>query len=180
MAKRLAALILLASATAAHAADRAAAERLLHTIYGDALYQSELDRIMAEADHKSVFGGAGSAPSARAKDRAMTRDAMLLQREAVLRDASERIAAETKDKDLDPLVQATNHPDAAVDENALAPAVVAVKRGFVEAMWEHLARYARSNSFILCRQGERSFCPSPIRPRVTPAAASALIDTAAK
>jgi hypothetical protein len=144
---------------AAQAADRATAERVLHIIYNSALYDSEVDRIMAEADHKSVFGGAGSAASARAKDRAMTRDAMLLQRDAVLRDASERVAALASDQDLAALVEATQKPDAPIDQSALAPAVTAVKRGFVEAAWDHMARYARSNSFILCRQGERSFCP---------------------
>jgi hypothetical protein len=163
MARRGAAafgLILAASLPAlAHAADRATAERVLHIIYSDSLYDSEIDRIMAEADHKSVFGGVGSAASARAKDRAMTRDAMLLQRDAVLRDASERVAALASDQDLAVLVEATQKPDAPIDQGALAPAVIAVKRGFVEAAWDHVARYARSNSFILCRQGERSFCP---------------------
>jgi ketopantoate reductase len=106
-----------------------------------------------------VFGGAGSAPSARAKDRAMTRDAMLKQRDAVLRDASERVAALASDKDFAVLLEATEKPDAPIDQGALDPAVIAVKRGFVEAVWDHMTRYARSNSFILCRQGERSFCP---------------------
>lgn len=152
-------LMLAVLPAAARGADRATAERILHIIYNTSLYDSEVDRIMAEADHKSVFGGAGSAASARAKDRAMTRDAMLQQRDAVLRDASERVAALTSDKDLAVLVEATQTPDAPIDEGALAPAVTALKRGFVEAAWDHMARYARSNSFILCRQGERSFCP---------------------
>ena len=160
MARGVAPLVLLlALPAAAHAADRATAERVLHIIYGDALYQSEVDRIMAEAATKSVFGGAGAAPSARAKDRAMTRDAMMLQRDAVLRDASERVAELVSDKELEPLAHAAEKPNDPVDQDALGPAVIAVKRGFVEAAWEHVSRYARSNSFILCRQGERSFCP---------------------
>ena len=159
MARRLALLLLLLAPAVAQAADRATAERVLHIIYGDALYQSEIDKIIAEAATKSVFGGAGSAPSARAKDRAMTRDAMMLQRDAVLRDASERVAGYVSDKDMEPLAHAAEHPDDPMDQAALSPAVTAVKRGFVEAAWEHVSRYARSNSFILCRQGERSFCP---------------------
>jgi hypothetical protein len=163
MGRRIAAALGLALAflvqAPAHAADRATAERVLHIIYSSSLYDSEVDRLMAEADQKSVFGGAGSAPSARAKDRSMTRDAMLLQRDAVLRDASERVAGLVKDEDLNALVHAADHPDEPLDQAALGPAVIAVKRGFVEAVWEHMARYARSNSFILCRQGERTFCP---------------------
>jgi hypothetical protein len=155
----LAVLFAVSLHASAQAADRATAERVLHIIYSSSLYDSEVDRIMAEADHKSVFGGPGSAPSARAKDRAMTRDAMLLQRDAVLRDASERVAGLASDKELAALVEATQKPDAPIDQGALGPAVIAVKRGFVEAAWDHMARYARSNSFILCRQGERSFCP---------------------
>jgi hypothetical protein len=161
MGRRACALVLLLAALhgPAQAADRATAERVLLMIYNTGLYDSEIDRIMAEGDHKSVFGGAGAAPSARAKDRAMTRDAMLLQRDAVLRDASERVAAYASDKELAVLVQAADKPADTLDEGALAPAVAAVKRGFTEAAWDHMARYARSNSFILCRQGERSFCP---------------------
>jgi hypothetical protein len=158
MVKRIATVLLLLAAPA-RAADRATAERVLHIIYSDALYQSEVDKIMAEAATKSVFGGAGSALSARAKDRAMTRDAMILQRDAVLRDASERVAGLISDKVLQPLAHAAEQPDDPVDEATLGPAVIAVKRGFAEAAWDHVSRYARSNSFILCRLGERSFCP---------------------
>lgn len=143
----------------ARAADRATAERVLHIIYNESLYDAEVDRIMAEGDHKAVFGGSGSAPSARAKDRAMTRATLLLQRDAVLRDASERVAALASDEDLAVLMIATQKPDDPIDQEVLAPAVSAVKKGFLEAAWDHMARYARSNSFILCRQGERSFCP---------------------
>jgi hypothetical protein len=159
MVSRIAPAVLLLLAAPAQAADRATAERVLHIIYGDALYQSEVDKIMAEAATKSVFGGAGSAASARAEDRAMTRDAMMLQRDAVLRDASQRVADLLSDKDLEPLAHAAEKPDDPVDQASLGPAVIAVKRGFVEAAWDHVSRYARSNSFILCRQGERSFCP---------------------
>jgi hypothetical protein len=151
--------LLLTRSPAAHASDRATAERVLHMIYNNALYESEVDRLMREADHTPVFGGAGSPASARAKDRALTRDAMLLQRGAVLRDASERVAALATDAQLALLVQAAQQPDGPLNPVALDPAVAAVKRGFVEAIWNHIARYALSNANLLCRQGERSFCP---------------------
>jgi hypothetical protein len=151
--------VIAATALPVRAADHAEAERVLQLIYGSALYQSEVDRLLLEADHKAVFGGAGSAPSARAKDRALTRQALLLQRDAVLRDASQRVADYATDAQLALLVKATERPDGPVDDAALTPAVTAVKRGFVEAVWDHMARYARSNASVLCRQGERSFCP---------------------
>jgi len=77
----------------------------------------------------------------------------------VLRDASQRVADYATDAQLALLVKATERPDGPVDDAALTPAVTAVKRGFVEAVWDHMARYARSNASVLCRQGERSFCP---------------------
>jgi hypothetical protein len=162
MARRAAAvfgLMLSALPAAGWAADRASAERVLHIIYNESVYDSEIDRLLAEADHKAVFGGAGTAPSARAKDRAMTREALLKHRDAVLRDASERVAELASDGDFAVLLEAAENQSAPIDQGALAPAVSAVKRGFIEAVWDHMARYARSNSFILCREGERSFCP---------------------
>ena len=85
------ALLLLFAALPAHAADPGRAHQVVVMIYDIGLYNAELDRVMDEADSRGVYGGKGSTPTSRARDKAMTHATMLAQREAVLNAATLRL-----------------------------------------------------------------------------------------
>ena len=157
--RRLAALLLLLfAAIPAHAADANRAHQVVVMIYDIGLYNSELDRVMDEADSRGVYGGKSSTPLTRARDKSMTRETMLAQREAVLNAATQRLASRASDQQLGVLLQMaatgatpSNHAD-------LDAAVVAVKASFEEALWDQLARTARGNTMFPCTNNEKNRC----------------------
>ena len=127
-------------------------------VYDIGLYTAELDRVMELAESRGVYGGAGSSQAGRARDRAMTRVTMLSQREAVLNSATPRVAARATAPQLDSLLQLAASPEAKIDQALLDSAVLAVKAGFEEALWEHLSRTARGNAEFPCTKNQRNRC----------------------
>ncbi len=127
-------------------------------VYDIGLYQSEVDRIMQQADGRGVFGGRGSTPLSRARDRAMTRASMMAQRDAVLRVAADNVAARATDPQLQELLRLSATPDANVDKGLIDGAVTAVKAGFEAAVWDQMARTARGNAEFPCTKEQRSRC----------------------
>ncbi len=150
--------VLLAAASPGRAAQPDKAHRVLAMIYDIGLYQTELDRIMAEADSRGVYGGAGSTPASRMRDRSATRVSMLAQREAVLNAATQLVAARTSDAQLAALLTMASSPDAAVDRPLVEGAVSAVKAGFEQAVWDQLSRTARGNAEFPCTNNARNRC----------------------
>ena len=141
----------------AWAADAGRAHQVLVMIYDIGLYNSELDRIMDEADSKGIYGGAGSTPITRARDKSMTRATMLAQRDAVLSGATTRLAARATDEQLNTLLQMASGADPA-DRRQLDAAVGNVKASFAESMWDQLARTARGNTMFPCTKDARNRC----------------------
>ncbi len=156
--RRAALALALFAAVPAWAADADRAHRVLVMVYDIGLYNSELDRVMNEADSKGVYGGAGSTASTRMRDKSMTRATMVAQREAVLSAATTRLAARATDAQLNALLQmAANGADPA-DHGQLDAAVGNVKASFEEALWDQVARTARGNTMFPCTKDARNRC----------------------
>ena len=127
-------------------------------VYDISLYGSELDRIMDEADSRGIYGGPGSTPTSRARDKSLTRATMLAQREAVLSVATSKLAARATDAQLDAVLHLAATGAEPADHSQLDSAVGAVKASFAEAMWDQLARTARGNSMFPCTNNARNRC----------------------
>lgn len=151
----LAALLLLA-ALPAHAADAGRARQIVLMVYDVSLYTSELDRVMDQAASRGVYGGAGSTAAGRARDRTMTRQTMLAQRDAVLAATTARVAARATDPQIDSLLHMAAGQDA--DPALVQPTVTIVKSSFEESLWDQLARTARGNSEFPCTKEQKSRC----------------------
>jgi hypothetical protein len=143
-------LVLLLASLPARAADVGRAHQVVTMIYDISLYDSELDRIMDQADSRGVYGGAGSTPFSRARDKSLTHVTMLSQREAVLSLATQKLAARATDQQLGAIKP--------LDQSQLDAAVTNVKASFEEAMWDQLARTARGNTMFPCTKDQRSRC----------------------
>ena len=152
------ALLALLLALPAHAADLARSRQVVLMVYDIGLYTSELDRIMAQAATRGVYGGLGSTSTGRAKDRTLTRATMLAQRDAVLNAAIARVAARATDPQLDELLRMAQSPDAAVDSNVISATVTIVKSSFEDSLWEQLARTARGNTEFPCTKQQPTHC----------------------
>ena len=141
-----------------HAADISRARQVVTMVYDIGLYDSELERIMNEADSRGVYGGAGSTPFTRSRDKSLTHTTMLAQRDAVLSAAAMKLAFRATDGQLSGLLTmaATGAPPG--DKSQLDAAVRNVKASFEEAMWEQLARTARGNSMFPCTREQRGQC----------------------
>ena len=150
-------LLVLLAALPARAADVNSAHRVVSMIYDISLYDSELDRIMDQADSRGVYGGAGSTPFTRSRDKSLTHATMLAQRDAVLSLATQKLAARATDGQLAALLgmAAGGGP---VDHAQVDVAVSNVKASFEEAMWDQLARTARGNTMFPCTKDQRSRC----------------------
>ena len=155
---RSALMLLLLAAVPARAADLARAHQVILMVYDIGLYNSELDRIMNEADGKGVYGGAGSTATTRARDKTMTRATMLAQRDAVLSAATTRLAARATDEQLNSLLDLAATGADPADRTQLDAAVGNVKASFSESMWDQLARTARGNSMFPCTKDARNRC----------------------
>ncbi len=142
--------------TRAFAADIETARRVVTMIYDISLYDSELDRIMDEADSRGIYGGPGSTVATRARDKSFTRATMLAQRDSVLSQTTQRLAARATDQQLDALLQMADNKQA--DQALVGAAVSAVKASFAEAMWDQLARTARGNSMFPCTKDIKNRC----------------------
>ncbi len=140
------------------AADINRAHQVVEMIYDISLYNSELDRIMDEADSRGVYGGAGSTPTSRARDKALTHSTMLAQREAVLSITTTKLAARASNDQLDELLHLAASGAEPADRRQLDAAVTSVKASFAEAMWDQLARTARGNTMFPCSKDQRSRC----------------------
>ena len=151
-------LALLALTPAARAATPERAHRVLAMVYDIGLYQTELDRIMDQAASRGIYGGAGSSPASRARDRTMTRSTMIGQREAVLNAATIRVAAKASDPQLDVLLSMSNGGTGAANPALVDSAVAVVKAGFEDALWDQLARTARGNAEFPCTKDARNRC----------------------
>lgn len=154
----LAAACLTASLATARAATIERAHQVVAMVYDISLYDSELDRIMTEADTKGIYGGPGSTATSRSRDKALTHATMLAQREAVLSVATTKLAARASDAQLNTLLQMAQTGAEPSDKGQLDTAVSSVKASFEEAMWDQLARTARGNSMFPCSKEQRSRC----------------------
>ncbi len=154
---RAALLVLLLAALPARAADVERARQVVSMVYDIGLYNSELDRIMDQADSRGVYGGAGSTPFSRARDKSLTHATMLSQREAVLSLATQKLAARATDQQLGALISLAGGVQPS-DQGQLDAAVSNVKASFEEAMWDQLARTARGNTMFPCTKDQRSRC----------------------
>ena len=153
-----AALLLAAFALPARAADIGRARQVVSMVYDIGLYGSELDRIMDEADSRGIYGGPGSTPTSRARDKSLTRATMLAQREAVLNLTTAKLASRATDAQLDTVLHLAASGAEPADRSQLDGAVTAVKASFAEAMWDQLARTARGNSMFPCTNNARNRC----------------------
>ena len=142
----------------AHAADPDQAHRVIVMVYDIGLYETELNRIMDEADTRGIYGGPGSTAAARARDKAATRTTMLAQRNAVLSNATLRLAARATDEQLRAILQMAATNTTPTDHSQLDAAVVGTKASFEAAMWDQLARTARGNATALCTKTSRDRC----------------------
>ena len=156
--RKAALLLALLAALPAHAADLNRAHQVVAMIYDFSLYDSELDRIMNQADSHGVYGGAGSTPFSRARDKSLTHATMLAQREAVLSLTTQKLAARATDEQLAALLGMAAGNAAPADHGQLDAAVSNVKASFEEAMWDQLARTARGNTMFPCTKDQRSRC----------------------
>ena len=152
------ALLLVAFAWPVHAASIDRARQVITMVYDFSLYDSELDRIMDEADTRGVYGGAGSTQAGRARDKSLTHATMLAQRAAVLDLATAKLAASASDEQLGELQHLAATGVEPSDRTQLDAAVGKVKASFVEAMWDQLARIARGNSMFPCTKDARRNC----------------------
>ncbi len=148
--------VLLSLSAQAAGLDRA--HRVIVMVYDIGLYNSELDRIMAQGDTRGIYGGAGSSATSRARDKSLTRATMLAQREAVLSAATTRLAARANDDQLNGLLTMAATGAEPADHAQIDAAVTAVKASFEEAMWDQLARTARGNSMFPCTNNEKNRC----------------------
>ena len=148
----------LLGAVPARAADLDRAHQVVVMVYDIGLYNSELDRVMNEADSKGVYGGRGSTPTTRARDKSLTRATMLSQRDAVLSATTTRLAARATDAQLNDLLQMAATGSEPANHAELDAAVGAVKASFSEALWDQLARTARGNTMFPCTNNEKNRC----------------------
>ena len=155
---RSALALMLFAAAPAWAADVGRAHQVIVMVYDIGLYNSELDRIMNEADSKGIYGGAGSTATTRARDKTMTHATMLAQRDAVLSAATTRLAARATDEQLNSLLDLAATGAEPADRTQLDAAVGNVKASFAESMWDQLARTARGNSMFPCTKDARNRC----------------------
>ena len=144
-------------ATPAAAADVAQSRQVVDLVYDVGLYNSEVDRVMKEAEGRGVFGGRGSTPATRAKDRELTRASMLGQREAVLRATIDAVAARASDLELRELMRVAEG-GTPVNQPMVDSAVATVKSSFNDALWQQLSQVARGNAEFPCLKGNRSAC----------------------
>ena len=156
--RKAALLLVLLAALPARASDVNSAHRVLTMIYDISLYDSELDRIMDQADSRGVYGGAGSSLFSRARDKSLTHATMLAQREAVLSLATQKLAARATDEQLAALLSMAAGGAPPADHSQLDAAVSNVKASFEDAMWDQLARTARGNTMFPCTKDQRSRC----------------------
>ncbi len=153
-----AALLAAVVALPAHAADPDRAHQVVVMVYDIGLYETELARIMDQADTKGIYGGPGSTPILRARDKSLTRTTMLAQRQAVLNNATLRLAARATDAQLVALLQMAASNTTPADHTQIDAAVTNTKASFEEAMWDQLARTARGNSMFLCTKDAKNRC----------------------
>ena len=88
----------------------------------------------------------------------LTRASMMAQRDAVLRLATQNVAARATDPQLSELQRMAASPSANLDQHLVDGAVTAVKAGFEAAMWDQMARTARGNAEFPCTKEQRSRC----------------------
>jgi hypothetical protein len=150
-------LLLLVAALPARAADVGRAHQVISMIYDISLYNSELDRIMDQADTRGVYGGAGSTAFSRAHDKSLTHATMMSQRDAVLSLATQKLAGRATDQQLSALIDLAGGTQPA-NQSQIDAAVSNVKASFEEALWDQLARSARGNTMFPCTKDQRSRC----------------------
>ncbi len=143
-------------ATPVHAADFDQSRQVVLMIYDVGLYDSELDRVMHEADTKGIY--AGGTPAARARNRAATAALMLHQRDAVLNEAIGKVADRATDPELNELLRMASTGIPTANPKLLDAAVAVVKSSFEDALWDQLARTARGAGEFPCTQQQRSHC----------------------
>ena len=143
-------LLGLAIATPACAADLGHARRLVTMVYDVGQYSAELDRLMARPS------GAGA--TGRPRDRSLIHTLMLQQREAVLRAATEKVAARASDAQVDGLLNMAAEAEPPPDPATVAGAVAVVKSSFDEALGDQLARTSRGAAEFPCTKEQRSRC----------------------
>ena len=151
-------LMLFAASLPARAADASHAHQVVVMIYDVGLYNSELDRVMNEADSRGIYGASSSTPTSRARDKSMTHATMLAQREAVLNAATIRLAARASDQQLALLQQMAATGAEPANHADLDAAVSVVKASFSEALWDQLSRTARGNTMFPCTNNEKNRC----------------------
>ena len=139
-----------------YAADLDRSREVVRMVYDIGLYTTELDRIMTQADSRGVY--AGSTPAARARNRMTARTLMLGQREAVLRAATEKVAARATDPELNELLHMAAASAPSTNPQLVDEAVRVVKSSFEDALWDHLARTARGAAEFPCTKEQRSGC----------------------
>lgn len=155
---RSALMLMLALAGPAGAADLDRAHQVIVMVYDIGLYNTELDRIMNEAEGKGIYGGAGSTAISRARGESMTRVTMRAQRDAVLSAATTRLAARATDEQLKSLLDLAATGADPADRTQLDAAVGNVKASFAESVWDQLARTARGASMFPCTKDARNRC----------------------
>lgn len=151
-------LVLACTVLPANAASLDHARQVITMVYDIGLYQSELDRIMDEADSRGVYGGQGSTATSRLRDKNLTHATMLAQREAVLSVATSKLAGRASDEQLTVLLRMAATGTEPADPRELEATVGAVKSSFSDAFWERLASAARGNSMFPCSRDARSRC----------------------
>lgn len=143
-------LALLAGPGGALAADAARSRQVVTLVYDIGLYNAELDRAIQQAEGRGVFGV--PTPALRTLDRDRTRAAMLGQRDAVLRAASEFVADRASDLELRDLLRVANG-EPPVDQALVDSAVAVVKASFNDALWHQMSTVARGNAEFRCVKG---------------------------
>jgi hypothetical protein len=139
-----------------HAASLDRSRQVVTMVYDLGLYGTELDRIMAQADSRGVY--AGATPAARMRNRALTHDLMLRQRDAVLNATVIKVAARADDTALNEILRMASTPSATINRDLVNEGVTAVKSSFEESMWDQLARTARGVSEFPCTKDQPSHC----------------------
>ena len=142
--------------TRIQAADFDRSREVVLMVYDVGLYDSELDRVMGQAESRGVY--AGSTPAARARNRGATRALMLAQREAVLNETIGKVASRATDPELNELLRMAASSGTTSNPQLLDAAVGVVKSSFEESLWDRLARTARGTAEFPCTREQRSRC----------------------
>lgn len=151
-------MVLLAGAPT-RAADYNRTYQLVSIAYDVGAYTAEVDRLIHEAESRGVFGGRGSTAARRAQDRDLTRQTLLGQRDVVLRETSDKVAAGATDAQIDEVLSMAGPGAASVDQARVMATVAMIKARFNDAAWFQMTRTARGNAEFLCLKGDKTFCP---------------------